>query len=96
MERGQSKKLFWKRINLFKNGTLKLIKVAPQASYPLHHHPDKTEYAYVLKGSPEFEISGEHFTGKPDEFFIFPQNENHTILNKTDETCLMLVGAINH
>jgi len=49
-----------------------------------------------LKGSPEFEISGEHFTGKPDEFFIFPQNENHTILNKTDETCLMLVGAINH
>ncbi|HUM97666.1 MAG TPA: cupin domain-containing protein [Chitinophagaceae bacterium] len=93
---GKVKNFFGKELISLKNGTLKLIKVAPQASYPLHHHPDKTEYAYVLKGSPEFEISGEHFTGKPDEFFIFPQNENHTILNKTDETCLMLVGAINH
>ncbi len=30
------------------NGGLKLVKVIPLANYPIHQHPNKTEFIYVL------------------------------------------------
>jgi quercetin dioxygenase-like cupin family protein len=91
---GKVKNFFGKELISLENGSLKLIKVAPHASYPVHYHPEKTEYAYVLTGNPEFEISGEIFKGCKDEFFIFPQYEKHAIFNNTDNECLLLIGAI--
>jgi quercetin dioxygenase-like cupin family protein len=76
------------------NGGLKLVKVEPGASYPLHVHPDKTEYAYVLEGSPEFSVGDETHSSQPGEFVIFPANVKHAIRNKTRSGCVLLVGSI--
>ncbi|MCC7233264.1 MAG: cupin domain-containing protein [Bacteroidia bacterium] len=82
--------------DLFKadKGTVKLVKVDPFVSYPEHVHPDKTEYAWVISGNPEFEIDNRHFSGEPGDFFIFPIAKRHAIQNKTDKDCLLLIGAI--
>ncbi|MDX2174728.1 MAG: cupin domain-containing protein [Bacteroidota bacterium] len=41
------------------------------AIYPLHIHPDKTEFAYVIDGNPEFFIDSQYFIGKSGDFFYF-------------------------
>lgn len=91
---GKVKNFFGKDLIALDNGSLKMVKIAPRSHYPLHYHPDKTEYAFVLQGLPEFEIGGECLSGKPEDFFIFPKNEHHAILNNTDASCLLLIGAI--
>lgn len=92
---GRVKNFFGKELITLQNGSLKLIKVAPLTSYPEHLHPDKTEYAYVLEGNPDFSIGEENFTGKPADFFIFPKNEKHAIHNNTNAECLLLIGSIH-
>lgn len=75
-------------------GTIKLVKVLPRSRYPEHIHPDKLEFAFVHKGSPEFIIGTQQFEGKSGDFFVFPSKEKHAILNSTNEICLLLIGAI--
>jgi quercetin dioxygenase-like cupin family protein len=91
---GRVKGFFGKDLLMLDNSSLKIVKVAPYATYPLHVHPDKTEYAYVLEGHPDMEIGPDHFSGGQGDFFIFPQQVQHSILNKTDKECLLLIGAI--
>lgn len=76
------------------NGGLKLIKVEPESSYPFHHHPDKTEYIYVLEGKPEIVIGPDTHQGNEGEFYILPQSVSHAIMNKSNDICLLLIGAI--
>jgi len=78
------------------NGGLKLIKVEPLAQYPEHIHPDKTEFAYVLEGIPEFVINSEAYLGKVGDVFIFPFNTKHAIKNSTSTPCLLLIGSIRN
>ncbi len=87
---------FDKQLLKHENGALKLVKVAPTGSFPVHIHIDKTEYVYVLKGHPSFIIDTEEFTANPDEFYIFHPNINHAILNKSDDECILLVGSIKN
>lgn len=49
-----------------KNGGLKMIKLAAGANYPIHTHPQKTDYIFVLKGTitkaeDDFEDTKEDF-----------------------------------
>ncbi|HMT96765.1 MAG TPA: cupin domain-containing protein [Ferruginibacter sp.] len=82
-------------INL-NNGSVKLVKISPHHKYPIHHHPEKTEYAYVLNGSPEFFIDQNHFNSEAGDFFIFPVNCSHAIENNTNQECQLLIGAIKN
>lgn len=75
-------------------GTIKLVQVEPGASYPLHKHIDKTEFAYVLEGKAEFEVDSETYWGEKGDFIIFPINKRHAIKNKEQVICLLLIGAI--
>lgn len=93
---GNVKNFFGKELLMLDNGTLKLVKVAPSSHYPEHRHPDKTEYAYVLKGLPHFQIGADEFAASPDEFYVFPTGVRHAIRNKTEETCILLVGSIKN
>ena len=77
------------------NGSIKLVKIEPLANYPEHIHPNKTEFTYVLDGTPEFIIDGFNYRGKKDDFFIFHVAVKHAILNTSDKQCLIIVGAIN-
>lgn len=76
------------------NGTLKVVKVDSGAEYPIHIHPDKLEFAYVLSGNASFLIDGKEYDSEEHDFFIFPTGVKHAILNKTNKVCELLVGAI--
>lgn len=93
---GKVKGFFGKELISLTNGGFKLIKIAPLATYPEHLHPEKTEYAYVLEGTPEFTIDSETHKSKTGDFFIFPSNIKHAILNNTNLECLLLIGAIQN
>lgn|SRR5690606_17735327 len=74
--------------------TIKLVKVEPHSKYPEHIHPDKTEFAFVIEGKPEFIINQINYVSEIHDFFIFPQNLPHSIINNTDKICLLIVGGI--
>ena len=93
---GKIKGFFSKELLSLTKGGLKLIKISPQASYPEHHHPDKTEYVYVLEGTPELTVNSEIYTGKTGDFIIFPLNIKHSIKNKTDTECILLIGSVQN
>ena len=95
-ETGKVKGFSGKNLIDLKNGGLKLVKVEAFASYPVHLHPDKTEYVYILEGSPIIGIDETNYIGKKGEFFIFPDAIKHSIQNPTDSECLLLVGAISN
>ena len=82
-------------INL-SNGAVKLVKIEPMSEYPEHLHPDKTEYAYVMEGNPEFVINDQSFTGKSGDFFIFPSNIKHAIKNNAVLESIVLIGSIQN
>lgn len=75
------------------HATFKLVKAGPMSSYPRHTHPDRTEFVYVLEGTPLFEIGGETFTAKPHEFYLFPAQIPHAIVNDHPDPAIMLVGG---
>lgn len=77
-----------------KNGSLKMVKVAPFGKYPIHIHPDKTEYAYVIQGHPKFTIGTADFIGDEGDFFIFPASIKHGIQNPSKSEAILLVGSI--
>lgn len=83
-----------KQLIELKNGGLKLIKVDPNSTYPMHNHPDKTEFIYVLDGLPEIVIGDNHYSGKKEDFFILPKSVHHSIINNGNLDCILLVGAI--
>jgi len=82
-------------INLEK-GSVKLVKIDPLATFPEHLHPEKTEYAFVIEGTPEFMIDNESYYSEAGDFFIFPTGKKHEIKNNTNETCILLIGSIKN
>jgi|SRR6185312_5428805 len=82
-------------INLEK-GSVKLVKIDPLAIFPEHLHPEKTEYALVIEGTPEFMIENESYKSEVGDFFIFPAGKKHEIKNNTSKTCILLIGAIKN
>ena len=76
------------------NGGLKLVRVDSLASYPIHLHPDKTEYIYVLEGNPTISIGDTIAVGEKGDFFTLPYSMEHSIENKTETECLILVGSV--
>jgi quercetin dioxygenase-like cupin family protein len=77
------------------NGGLKLVKVLPSADYPIHQHPNKTEFIYVLEGNPIITIGEKEYISEKGDFFTLPKSVNHSIKNKNNTNeCLLIVGSI--
>jgi len=91
---GQAKGFVGKNLIDLKNGSLKMVKVLPFAVYPAHKHPSKTEFIFVLEGSPKIIIGESVCDGEKNDFFTLPKNLKHGIENPTDTECILLVGAI--
>ena len=79
---------------LLDNGSFKKVKVTPGPYYPEHLHPDKTEFVYVLCGTPLLQIGTNVFEAKADEFYIFPRYVKHSIRNHSNDDCILLIGSI--
>lgn len=78
-----------------KNGGFKMVKVDALATYPLHLHPNTTEFIYVLEGQPKVTIGADIYNGSQGDFFTLPNAIKHSIENPTETECILLVGAIN-
>ncbi|TAM58579.1 cupin domain-containing protein [bacterium] len=75
-------------------GTYKLIRIQPGARFPLHRHPDRTEYAYVLEGVLEATIEGRTFRIAPHGFAEIPAGVEHGLYNPGPAPTIAQVGAI--
>lgn len=93
---GKVKGFSGKELLDLENGTVKLVRVDAQSSYPLHRHPDKTEYGYVVEGNFEFIIGDQTYNGEVGDFFVFPVMSMHAIHNRTSEQGTILIGAIKN
>ena len=92
---GKVKGFSGKDLISLENGGVKMVRVDPYAEYPVHLHPKKTEFVYVLEGMPTITINEEEYKGEKGDFFILPDSLRHSIANPTINECLLLVGAIN-
>lgn len=77
------------------NGGFKMVKVDAFATYPLHLHVNKTEFIYVLEGTPNITIDDKNYEGAKGDFFILPFSVKHGIANPTKSVCILLVGSMN-
>ena len=93
---GKVKGFSGKNLIELENGGLKMVKVDSFSSYPTHLHTKKTEFIYVLEGTPTITIDNESYNGEKSDFFILPHSIKHSIENSTDSECLLLVGAIKN
>ncbi len=91
---GKVKGFYAKQFINLDSGTVKLVRVDAKADYPLHRHPDKTEYAFVVDGNIDFTIGNETYSGASGDFFIFEKMTMHAIHNRTDKAGTLLIGAI--
>lgn len=80
-------------LNLAQGG-IKVVKVAPKASYPMHVHPDKTEFVYLIKGIVNCYIENENYDLTIGNFAIFPKGMMHKIENPSDFEATLLIGNI--
>jgi len=78
-----------------KNGGVKMITIASKAVYPIHSHPDKTEFLFLLEGQIMCTIESEEYQGEQGDFFLFPSGKEHNIQNQSVKDALALVGSIN-
>ena len=78
------------------NGGVKLIRIEPNSIYPLHEHPEKLEYIYILEGTIEVQIGENNFTGTKGEFLSLPHSIKHSISNSNSETSIILIGSIKN
>ena len=78
------------------NGGVKIVKIIPFAKYPIHVHPDKIEFAYVIKGHLKMTIGDGTFDGKEGDFFVFPKAMKHSIESHSKAESILLVGAIKN
>lgn len=76
------------------NGSFKIVKIQPGATFPLHQHPEKTEFAYVLKGILEAKIGDKVYAGEGGMFYRFPTGIQHGLRNPGQVETVVLIGAI--
>lgn len=93
---GKVEGFFGKELLDVANGGVKIVKITPFAKYPIHVHPDKTEFAYVVKGQLKMIIGDEILDGNEGDFFVFPRTTKHSIESHSEAECLLLVGAIKN
>ncbi|MCL4332158.1 MAG: cupin domain-containing protein [Candidatus Thermoplasmatota archaeon] len=79
------------------NGTVKFLRFDPEKAYPKHHHPDRTEWLYVISGEMTAQIDDEVHKLKEGEFAIFPVNSEHSLKAGIDGALVIAVAiSENH
>lgn len=74
-------------------GVVKLLAMEAGGYYPLHHHPDRHEWVYVLEGQFETEVDGEVRTLSPGDFREFPTWSQHRLAAPHGKV-LAVLGAL--
>ena len=76
------------------HGTAKLIRLAPNAVYPTHQHPNRDEYVFVLVGKATLSVGDDRQDASPDDFTFIPMGISHALANYTETEVVLWAGAI--
>lgn len=93
-DQGQVKGFSSSEIFAQNSANLKFLKIEPNSDYPVHLHPDKMEYAVIISGNPEISIADNNYSSSSGEVYIFPPLVKHSIKNKTNQVCILLIGSV--
>jgi quercetin dioxygenase-like cupin family protein len=74
------------------NGTIKFLKFDAEKAYPRHHHPDRTEWLYVISGEMIAEIDDRTHNLSEGEFALFPLNSEHSLKAGRDGAVVLVVA----
>lgn len=78
------------------NGTVKFLKFDPGKAYPKHHHPDRTEWLYVVSGEMIAQIDDEVHRLKEGEHAIFPVNTEHSLKAGNNGAIILVVAMLEN
>lgn len=76
------------------SGGVKLVKIMPGCAYPLHRHPNKTEFAFVLEGTLQATVGENVYNGESGAFYQFPKGELHGLKNPGEIETIAIIGAL--
>jgi quercetin dioxygenase-like cupin family protein len=74
------------------NGTVKFLRFEAEKAYPTHHHPDRTEWLYVISGEMNAEIDHDTHKLEKGEFALFPVNSEHSLSAGPDGAVVLVVA----
>ncbi|MCL6562497.1 MAG: cupin domain-containing protein [Firmicutes bacterium] len=85
----------WQLLQEVPQGTIKRFRLQPGASYPVHHHPDRSEWVYTVVGTLTVTLGSTVQELQPGDFAWIPVGLAHGLGNQTDEVVEFLVGAFS-
>lgn len=69
-----------------------IIRMGPRAATRKHHHPNGSEFYYVLRGQCRVNIDGTDIDADEGTAIYVPAGSVHWMQNTTDETIEFLFG----
>jgi mannose-6-phosphate isomerase-like protein (cupin superfamily) len=97
-----------KRINEKDEGTFKILvsksrtdssdlmlgigRLAPREVHVMHHHPDSSEFYFVMSGSGKIIIENRMVEARPGLATYIPHNYRHKIINDSNGTLVIMFG----
>lgn len=91
-DKGIFKRLISKDISDSKDINLGIGWLPPGKIHILHHHPDASEFYFIIIGSGKIIVEDRIIEAKPGMAVYIPQNYKHKIINDTSETLVVLFG----
>ena len=91
-DEGVFKRLISKELCGSKDINLGIGWLSPGQVHILHHHPDASEFYFVILGSGKVIVEDRIITAKPGITVYIPQDHKHKIINDTSEMLVVLFG----
>lgn len=86
----------WQLLKDVPEGTIKRFRLQAGATYPLHHHPDRSEWVYLVEGTLTLTLGSAVQELHPGDFAWIPARLPHGLGNQTGDLVEFLVGAFWH
>lgn len=91
-DEGIFKRLISKELCDSKDINLGIGWLSPGEVHILHHHPDASEFYFIILGSGKVIVEDRVITAKPGITVYIPQSYKHKVINDTTEMLVMLFG----
>lgn len=89
-DQGKYKVLISEETNGSKDLYLGIGWLAPREVHILHHHPDASEFYYILAGSGKVTVGEQVVEAGPGTAIYIPSGDKHKIVNDGKQTMVVL------
>jgi mannose-6-phosphate isomerase-like protein (cupin superfamily) len=91
-DEGMFKRLISKDLSNSKDLNLGIGWLFPAQIHVLHHHPDASEFYFVILGTSKIIVEDRVIEAKPGITVYIPQNYKHKIINDSSDILIVLFG----